>query len=156
MSYDEQKPMLLIGLRTHFFGTDSEKNNVAEQLPQLWGRFVPRLGEVTKAVPGTCYGVIRQEADGSERLEYHAAIEVTDAASIPDGMVALEIPAAKYARFEHRGPAQNLDHTVSYAYATWLAASPNRHSYGPDLEFYGPGYHPTSADSVIHYALPIA
>jgi AraC family transcriptional regulator len=152
----EQKSMRLVGLRTLFFGSDSEKNNVSELLPALWAAFVPRLGEIASTVPGTCYGVLRQEAEGSERLEYHAAIEVTGASSLPAGMVALEIPAAKYARFEHRGPAQNLDHTVSYAYGTWLAGSERRHTYGPDLEFYGTQYHPTSDDSVIYYALPIA
>jgi AraC family transcriptional regulator len=152
----EQKPLLMIGLRTLFFGSDSEKNNVADQLPALWAAFVPRLGEIEKTVPGVCYGVVRQEAEGSERLEYHAAIEVTELTSIPEGMVALELPAAKYARFEHRGPAQNLDHTVSYVYATWLAGSEHRHSYGPDLEVYGAQYHPTREDSVIHYAIPIA
>lgn len=152
----EQRPLLMIGLRTLFFGSDSEKNNVADQLPALWAGFVPRLGEIEKTVPGVCYGVVRQEAEGSERLEYHAAIEVTELASIPEGMVALELPAARYARFEHRGPAQKLDHTVSYVYATWLAGSEHRHSYGPDLEVYGAQYHPTSDDSVIHYAIPIA
>lgn len=152
----EQKPMLLVGLRTLFFGSDSEKNNVSEQLPQLWAAFVPRLTEISNAVSGTCYGVVRQEAEGSERLVYHAAIEVETAASVPAGMVTVEIPAARYARFGHHGLAQNLDRTVSYAYGTWLAGSEHRHSYGPDLEFYGRQYHPTSDASVIHYALPIA
>jgi AraC family transcriptional regulator len=152
----EQKPMLLVGLRTLLFGSDSEKNNVAEQLPPLWAAFVSRLSEVESSVPGVCYGVVRQEASGSERLEYHAAIAVNAVRSLPAGMVAVEVPASRYARFEHRGPVQNLDHTVSYAYATWLAGSEHRHTYGPDLESYGAGYRPSSHDSVIHYAIPIA
>jgi AraC family transcriptional regulator len=100
--------------------------------------------------------VVRQEAADSERLEYHAAIEVTDIAGLPEGMVALEVPRASYARFEHRGPVQQLEHTVSYAYGTWLAQSGHRHTYGADLELYGAGYRPSDADSVIHYAIPIA
>lgn len=152
----EQEPMLLVGLRTLLFGSDSEKNNVAEQLPPLWAAFISRLSEVENCVPGVCYGVIRQEASGSERLEYFAAIAVTALGSLPEGMVTVEVPAARYARFEHRGAVQNLDHTVSYAYASWLAGSPHRHSYGPDLESYGAGYRPNSDDSVIHYAIPIS
>ncbi len=151
----EQKPLLLVGLRTLFYSVDSEKNNIGEQLPPLWGAFIGRLGEIPDRVPGVCYGVVRQEQADSDRLEYHAAIEVTAVATPPEGMVTIEVPAGTYARFEHRGPAPRIDHTVSYAYATWLAGSEYRHTYAPDLEIYGAGYHPTSDESVFHYAMPI-
>ena len=150
-----QPRMTLVGMRTLFFSVDSEKNNIAEQLFPLWQRFVPRLGEIAHQVPGVCYGVVRQEAADTERLEYHAAIAVTEASALPTGMVALEIPEATYAKFAHRGPAREVDHTVNYIYSTWLAQSGKRHSYGPDLEFYGSAYHATDADSVLHYAIPI-
>ena len=91
----------------------------------------------------------------SERLEYHAAIEVTSVGVLPEGLVSVEVPAGHYARFEHRGPASRIDHTVSYAYASWLSQSGRRHTYAPDLEIYGERYHPTSDDSVMHYAIPI-
>jgi AraC family transcriptional regulator len=151
----EQAPLLLVGLRTLFYSVDSEKNNIGETLPQLWGAFLARLADIAHTVPGVCYGVVRQEQNDSERLEYHAAIEVTDATSLPEGMVSLTVPAATYARFEHRGAAQRVDHTVSYAYATWLPQSGRRHTYAPDLEIYGARYHPTSEQSVFHYAIPI-
>lgn len=151
----EQPPLLLVGLRTLFYSVDSEKNNIGELLPQLWGAFVARLPEIPNRVPGVCYGVVRQEKADSDRLEYHAAIAVTNASTLPHGMVSLEVPAGTYARFEHRGPAPRIDHTVSYAYATWLAQSRYRHTYAPDLEIYGAAYHPTNDDSVFHYAIPI-
>lgn len=152
---EEKSHMLLVGVRTLFFGTDSEKNNVAQQLTPLWVGFLPRLEEIAHSVPGVCYGVIRQDPEDGERLEYHAAIEVTEASSLPPGMVALEVPAAKYARFEHRGRIDDLDHTVSYAYGNWLAQSAYRHSYAADLEIYGAGYIYDSPDSLIHYAIPL-
>lgn len=151
----EQPALLLVGLRTLFYSVDSEKNNIGEQLPRLWGAFVARLSEIPRRVPGVCYGVVRQEKADSERLEYHAAIAVTDASTLPEGMVSVEVPAGTYARFEHRGPAPRIDHTVSYAYASWLAQSNYRHSCAPDLEIYGAAYHPTNDDSVFHYAIPI-
>ncbi len=152
-----QKPLLLVGLRTLFYGVDSEKNNIGEQLPPLWGAFISRLDEIQNRVPGVCYGVVQQERADSDRLEYHAAIEVTALAScLPEGMVSLQVPAGTYARFEHRGPAPRIDHTVSYAYATWLPQSGRRHTYAPDLEIYGAAYHPTNPDSVFHYAIPIS
>jgi len=149
-----QPRMLLVGLRTLFFSVDSEKNNIGERLPPLWQSFVQRLAEVEHRVPGLCYGVVRQDQADGERLEYHAAIEVSDPSSVPDGMVVLEVPEAKYAKFAHQGPAREVDHTVNYIYSTWLAQSGLRHSYGPDLEIYGPGYDATSAQSLFHYAIP--
>jgi AraC-like DNA-binding protein/predicted transcriptional regulator YdeE len=152
----QQPSMLLVGLRTLFYGADSEKNNVARQLTPLWVGFLPRLEEIAHTVPGICYGVIRQDPGDGERLEYHAAIEVTQVGALPQDMVALTVPAATYARFEHRGPIEGLDHTVSYAYANWLARSEHRHSYAADLEIYGAGYLYNSPDSLIHYAIPLA
>jgi AraC-like DNA-binding protein/predicted transcriptional regulator YdeE len=152
----EQPALLLVGLRTLFYSVDSEKNNIGELLPPLWGAFIGRLGEIDNKLPGVCYGVVRQEEAESDRLEYHAAIEVTAVTALPEGMVSVLVPAGTYARFEHRGPAPRIDHTVSYAYATWLAQSDYRHTYAPDLEIYGAAYHPTNDDSVFHYAIPIA
>jgi AraC family transcriptional regulator len=117
---------------------------------------LPRLSEIAHAVPGRCYGVVRQEQPDSDRLQYHAAVEVTKIDALPRDMAQVEIPEATYATFTHRGFAQNLDHTVNYVYSTWLAQSDRRHTYGPDLEIYGKDYHPTRPDSVIYYAIPIA
>ena len=146
----------LVGLRTQFFSVDSEKNNIAQRLPPLWGAFLSRLSEIEGRVPGACYGVIEQERRDSERLEYYAAVEVSLGCDPPEGMVLVEVPAAAYATFTHRGEAQQLDRTVSYAYSTWLAQSDRRHSEGPDIETYGSEYHPTRPDSVIYYGIPLA
>lgn len=147
--------MTVVGLQTYFYGVDSEKNNIGEQLPPLWDAFTDRMGELQSAVPGVAYGVVQPVDEGSARLSYHAAMEVSSLGEPPEGMVSLEVPAATYARFTHRGPAQTIDHTVNYIYATWLQQSGFRHSYGPDLEIYGEQYHPTSPDSVMGYAIPV-
>jgi AraC family transcriptional regulator len=151
----DQPSLVLVGKRTLFFSVDSERNNIGEQLVPLWKGFLSRLSEIEYRVGDDCYGVVRQEAPGSERLEYHAATAVTAVGKLPEGFVAFELPAAKYARFAHRGPVQDVNHTVNYAYSTWLAQSEHRHTYAPDLEIYGADYHPTSSDSVIYYAIPI-
>jgi len=145
----------LVGLRTQFFSVDSEKNNISEQLPSLWAAFVPAMSQIEHRIEGMAYGVVQQERSDSDRLVYHAAVAVTAIGSMPLGLVALEIPETRYAKFSHRGPAQNLDRTVSYAYGGWLAQSDYQHAGGADLEFYGPEYHPTHEDSLIHYAIPV-
>jgi len=151
-----QSSMTLLGLPTRFYSVDSEKNNIADKLPPLWDGFLPRLGEIEGVVPGVCYGVVQQVEEGSALLQYHAAIEVMDGGGTPPSdMVHVEVPTATYARFEHRGAAKTIDHTVNYIYSTWLAQSGRRHTYGADLEIYGSAYHPSSEESVMYYAIPI-
>ena len=151
----EQPGLQLVGMRTHYYGADSAKNNLSSRLPALWAQFVPRAGEVPHHVPGCLYGVITQTAADTDLLEYHAAVAVERFATVPEGMVALEVPPACYATFEHRGAATELDRTVSYAYSTWLLRSGRRHTSGPDVEMYDQRYKAESADSVITYALPV-
>ncbi|HKO51762.1 MAG TPA: GyrI-like domain-containing protein [Polyangiaceae bacterium] len=151
----KQPRLLLVGKRTLFYSVDSEKNNIAERLVPLWQSFLPHLSEIEQRVSDYCYGVVRQEAPDSDRLEYHAATAVTAVGKLPEGFVAFDLPAGKYAKFAHRGPARDVNHTVNYAYSTWLAQSEYRHTYAPDLEIYGADYHPTSADSLLHYSIPI-
>ena len=80
---------------------------------------------------------------------------MTGAAPLPPGMVSLSLPATCYACFTHRGPVSTLDHTVNYAYSSWLLGSGRQHSGGWDIEVYGEHYHPTDPGSIIHYAMQI-
>lgn len=152
----QQPAMQLVGLPTDYYGIDSEKNNLGQKLPPLWAKFLPRLEEIADTVPGVCYGVVVPAGPHTEALRYLAGIEVRSLGALPPGMVAMEIPASTYARFTHRGPAQNVDATVNYIYSNWLLSADLPHTQGPDLEIYGAQYHPTSDDSVMHYAIPIA
>lgn len=146
----------LVGMSTEYYGVGSEKNNIASKIPALWAAFLPHLGDIPAREPGVCYGVIAQTLD-EDRLSYMAAAPVAASAeALAVGMNRIGLPAAEYAVFEHRGPVTELDHTVSYAYSTWLLASGHEHSGAPDLEIYGAQYHPTSPASVIYYALPLA
>ena len=154
-----QGPMRVVGLQTLFYSVDSEKNNIGDTLPPLWQAFLPRLDEISGSIDGICYGVVRQQEVDNDRLEYLAGIEVRSvpsAESLPNGITALNLPSATYAIFAHRGPAQEIDLTVNYIYSSWLFRSGRRHTYGPDLEIYGPEYDLDSTDSVMHYAIPIA
>lgn len=146
----------VIGMRTVFYGVGSEKNNLGEALPKLWDEFLSRHDEVQDKVPFPYYGVVRPDLEDPDRLEYFAAAGVRSNGAVPAGMVGLEIPTGRYAVFEHRGYAKAIDKTVDYIYATWLARSGHQHTWGPDLELYGPQWSADGADSVMHYAIPIA
>lgn len=152
----DRPAMRVVGLRTEIYGADSDKNNIAERLPPLWAAFLERLGEVDHAVRGCCYGVIEPVSETSEHLAYVAGIEVEGAGALPDGMVAVEVPGARWATFEHHGRTSTLDHTVNYIYSTWLLGADRRHTQGPDLEIYGQHYKDDSDESLLHYAIPIS
>jgi len=151
----DQAAMRLVGMQTLFYGTDSQKNNLARKLPPLWASFLARMAEVPHAVKGTCYGVVSPVHACSDQLQYLAGIEVSQLAPLPHGMVELQVPAARYARFCHQGPAAGIDNTVNYIYSSWMLSSGSEHSTGPDLEIYDARYSATSDASVMHYAIPI-
>lgn len=145
-----------IGMQTCFFGIDSEKNNMAEKLPPLWNSFLPRLNEIPHAIPGACYGLIRQAADGNGQLDYFSVMQVESIpTSLPDSMCSVVIPEQIYAKFLHHGEVKNMNHTVNFIYSSWLLNSDYSHTFGFDIEEYGRNYHPTSADSEISYLIPV-
>lgn len=155
----ERPAMRLCGLRTKIYGVDSDRNNIAERLPPLWNEFLARLPALADARrdadDAVCYGVIQPQSAESEQLIYHAAVVIPANAPLTNGFVELQIPAARYATFTHKGASNMLDHTVNYIYSAWLARSGERHSYGADLELYDHRFDDTSEDSVMEYAIPL-
>ena len=151
-----QEALMLVGMKTEFYSVDSEKNNLAEKLPQLWDEFLPRMDEIQNRVADIeAYGVIQQTNDNTDLLEYYAVQEVSKIGVLPEGMEIIEIPKSTYARFSHKGDVRNINNTVNYIYSSWLMQSGKRHSYGPDLEFYNETYIPDSEDSLVYYSIPI-
>jgi len=150
-----QDSMRLVGLKTRFYSIDSEKNNIGNRIPPLWDSFLGRINEIKNTVPDICYGVIQQTQDKTDLLEYYAAIEVTELEQLPEKMISIEIPTSSYAKFTHMGVGETINNTVNYIYTSWLLKSGKQHTYGPDLEIYGPEYLPVSENSVMHYAIPI-
>jgi AraC family transcriptional regulator len=151
----QQRKLRLVGMTTQFFGADSDKSNFVRKLPALWDAFIPRIRELNRVDDGVAYGVIRPTLEGTDELEYLAAVEVNAAALVPPAMSLLELPSAHYAKFAHRGPVSALDRTLNYVYSSWLLTSAMQHTYGYDLEIYDARYVPNAEESLIHYAIPV-
>ena len=49
-----QPRMTLVGLRTTFYGAESEKNNLGEKLPPLWDEFLARRHRIECALQDIC------------------------------------------------------------------------------------------------------
>ena len=147
--------MQLVGMKTLFYSSDSEKNNIADKLPALWHQFLPRLIEIPHRITNICYGIIQQTPEKSDLLEYYAVAAVESVKNFPKDMVTLTLPKSLYAKFTHKGEVRTLDNTVNYIYSSWLLKSKYQHNYQADIEFYGEKYHPTAKTSEMHYAIPI-
>jgi AraC family transcriptional regulator len=147
--------LILVGLKTCFYNTDSDKNNIGEKLPPLWDNFLERLNEIPYSHPTTCYGVVQPIGQKTDQLKYFAAVEVDRVETLPENMECIEVDAAQYAQFFHIGEAHKIDDTVSYIYSNWLVQSNKRHTGAPDLEIYDHRYIADSEDSVFEYAIPI-
>ncbi len=95
------------------------------EIPQMWGRFVPRLNEPRRINHAFSYGLCFSEVKDAKEgeFEYVAAVEVADEQGIPAGMVYREVPEHQYAVFTHHGKLETLGETYEYIYHTWLPQS---------------------------------
>ncbi|MEE8601826.1 AraC family transcriptional regulator [Euzebya tangerina] len=150
----DRPAMTVVGQATRYDLGDRQRNTLGVSLADLWAGFVARAEEVAGADTGTMIGLISDEEHSGEGLEYVAGVDAP-LASTPAGMVRRQVPAGRWAVFDHRGLPTDLDHTIDYIYGSWLPRTDERHSSGPDLEIYGPAYLPDSAASVIRYAVPL-
>ncbi len=115
------------------------KNEHAE-IPEMWGRFNARSGEIksinTKEGFGLCFSTLAGPARPGE-FEYVACLEVADNTNLPEGMVYRQVPAYKYAVFTHHGKLDGLGETYQYIYNTGLAqAGLKPHPDKFDMEVY--------------------
>lgn len=151
-----QEKRIFVGIKTEFYGVDSEKNNFAEKLPAVWEAFLLRVEEISHRVPEYgAYGILQQTKDKADLLEYCAAREVSKVEDMPEGMCSIEIPKTTYARFTHKGDPYKINNTVNYIYSSWLMQSDWQHTYEADIEFYNEKMILGSEDSVNYYSIPI-
>lgn len=109
------------------------------EIPQMWGKFIPRMDEPKRIAPDTSYGLCFSEVVGAAEgeFEYVAAVEVADNQFIPDEMVYRDVPAHKYIVFTHHGKLDALGETYEYIYNTGLTqAGVQVHPSRFDMEVY--------------------
>jgi len=141
------------------------KATTTRDIPALWCRFVPRMHDVPGRAGTHSYGICDVPADLPEGAEfrYVAAVQIDPAAPAaaaepPAGMVRVDLPAARYAVFTHRGPIADIGRTYDYVYGTWLAQAPYEADGTHDFEYYGPRFDdedPSSPASEVDIYLPV-
>jgi AraC family transcriptional regulator len=129
------------------------------RIPELWARFVSRIPDVPQRrgahTLGLCLDAAPDAAD-EVGFTYVAGVEVERLERVPDGMMALTVPANTYAVFTHSGHIARLPDTVRQVWGHWLPASSYRHVPAPDFEWYDERWDPRSGEGDVDIYVPIA
>lgn len=128
---------------------------MSPDIPALWPRFVERIGEIAHPLEyRVTYGVMQAPDGDMERLDYMAAVAVSAAGPVPEGMTTLVLPAGPYARFSY--PFSRLAEGFGEIFNRLLPESPYRQAGGPSFERYGEDFCPDQPDSPVEIWLPVA
>jgi AraC family transcriptional regulator len=143
----------VIGMGRRFMPTSTH-------IPELWGRFVPRIHEVPHRRGLHTLGVCVDADPGTVDevgFTYVAGVEVERVDALPDGMLVITVPANTYAVLTHRGHISRLPDTVKHVWGRWLPASGYHHVPAPDFELYDPErWDPGTGDGDVDLYVPIA
>lgn len=122
-------------------------------ISKLWPKFNQREREVPEPVKGAAYGVCcDMQPDGHFR--YVAGFE-SRAKHVPDGLDFVDLPAGRYAVFQHVGHISGFNKTV---YTIWNKALPDaglEPAGRPDFELYDHRYHDATCDGIVEIWIPI-
>ncbi|GAB5446409.1 AraC family transcriptional regulator [Gymnodinialimonas sp.] len=119
-------------------------------IPSLWQRFAVQYQ--TLGASGETYGVSYDIGEAGD-FRYIAGMEWPD---VPEGMEAVEIPAARYAVFTHEGHIGDLPKTI---YSVWNKALPDaglEPALTPEFERYDERFDAIAGRGVVEFWVPLA
>jgi AraC family transcriptional regulator len=128
-------------------------------VPELWGRFAPRLGKIPGQAGHIAYGVASSISEQGA-CTYTAGVEVSDFSNLPAEFARLTIPANRYAVFSHHAHVDKLADAIDQILKKWLPASglalENRPAGTPVFfERYGEHFNPKEGKGDVEVWVPI-
>jgi len=128
--------------------------DTAQDIPQLWEKFLPWLGKVPGQIDEVTYGVCCNP-DGQGGFEYIAGVEINRLDDLPEQYRWIEIQAGSYAVFEHKGPLKNLPDTFQYIWKEWLPQSGCQAADEPEFERYSEDFNPRTGEGSLEIWIPL-
>jgi AraC family transcriptional regulator len=124
------------------------------RIPQLWGQFVPRIGEIQR-LAGTraSYGVSDNMDESTGEFDYIAACAVDRVDALPEGMVSVDFPEQTYAVFTATLP--KIGEAFQEIYQTWLPGSGYQRAPGPEFELYDVKWDSDDPNSEFYLYIPV-
>ena len=147
------EPKIVTKPAFHVVGMQYVGKNENNEIPEMWGEFVPRIDEPERIKPQVSYGLCDSSIEGLEDgvFEYVAGVEVSGPdVVVPEGMVLRSVPERKYAVFTHYGTLDTLGETYQNIYNTWLPQSGLEVGNEFDMEVYDEDFIPDSPDSKLY------
>jgi predicted transcriptional regulator YdeE len=127
---------------------------MSEDIKAMWPKFVARIGEIqNKTEPGVTYGVMRHEEATFESFDYMAAVAVSNAHIIPDGLTRATVPGGTYAAFTF--PISGLQKGFHEIFNHLLPGSGYVQTPGPYYERYGETFDIADSNSPVEIYLPV-
>lgn len=143
----ERSAFTVVGLKYRGKAGDNE-------IPQLWQALMPRAAEIVESAEDTpAYGICANTDMETGEFDYVAGFEVSSAGDVAEGMVAFEVPDAKYAVFTTTLP--KIGETFQSAYQTWLPQAGHQPTGGPEFELYDEQFDPQDPNSEFYLYIPI-
>ncbi|MBY0122910.1 GyrI-like domain-containing protein [Bacillus sp. S/N-304-OC-R1] len=126
-----------------------------QQIGPLWGAFVSRIEEIHSKVNPEAMESIGLTKDRPTDFTYYSSVEVSKFNEVPEGMVALTIPAATYAVFTHKGSTDKVGDTIIHARKTIVESGYSIKKDAFWFELYDKRYNPNSDQSEFDLYFPI-
>jgi AraC family transcriptional regulator len=146
--FEESKGMQIVGVKERLPPARRA------QIPRLWERFAPYIGNVPGQVGATAYGMM-WPVEGSDELDYMAAVEVRGGAGAPKGLTIEHVPEQRYAVFVHPDHVSKINETMSAIHSRWLPHSGYERARGPAFERYGARFDSKSGRGDIEIWVPV-
>ena len=126
----------------------------------LWATFMPRRKEILNSVISELYSLQIYPKDyflnfnPAKEFEKWAAIEVTDFASVPKGMMTFNLQEGLYSVFNYKG--LNTDHRIfEYIFSEWIPTSGYQLDSRPHFELLGNKYRNGDPESEEEIWIPV-
>ncbi|MBN9501218.1 MAG: AraC family transcriptional regulator [Armatimonadetes bacterium] len=111
------------------------------EIPGQWQHFVPSMDAIVSKQSNDAYGISHRMTESG--ICYFCGIAVTSVEGQPNGLDVIELPAQRYAAFEHPGHVSELCNTIDSIWKEWLPSSGHVPTQPAVLfEKYGPGFCP--------------
>ena len=114
------------------------------EIPALWQRFGPHMGQIPGQVGREAYGVCHSEG-------YLAGVAVRDASRVPLEWERVRLAAARYAVFRHEGHVSTVRRTW---FTIWNRAGV-RPTGEPEFELDGAGFNPMTGSGGFEIWVPV-
>jgi AraC family transcriptional regulator len=144
--------LFLAGLAYHGDNRDGK-------LAIIWQDLMQQIETIPGQIsPRQTYGLWRypNNFQVDRDFDYLAAVAVESRSFLPPKLVAVCLPAHRYASFEHYGPLQNIRQTYLHIYGEWLPQSEYRLAGNYDLEYYDERFTGVDReDSILNILVPV-